>query len=63
MAYIVGDYHRGVVVGYYLTLLTRFGPASLRKHLSQIKKLVWTEAGLALIESHKQKRENQEWTA
>ena len=63
MAYIVGDYHRGMVVNYYMTLLTQFGPTSLLKHLPQLKKLVWTEAGLALIESHKQKKEKQEWAA
>lgn len=63
MTYIAGGYHRGMVISYYLTLLSRFGPTALLKHIPKLKILVWTEAGLALIESHKQKREKQEWTA
>jgi hypothetical protein len=63
MTYTVGDYHRSVVVAYYLTLLIRFGPTILLRHMPKLKRLVWTEEGLALIERHKAKQEKQEWTA
>ena len=63
MTYEVGDYHRSIVVGYYAGLLIQFGPTALLKHLPKIKRLVWTEKGLAMIEHHKVRREKQEWTA
>jgi hypothetical protein len=63
MTYEVGYYHKSIVVAYYVTLLIRFGPTALLKHLPKIKDLVWTEAGLAMIENHKLKKEKQEWSA
>lgn len=63
MIYRIGSYHKSIVVGYYVSLLIRFGPTALLRHLPALKKLVWSEKGLALIESHKLKRENQEWAA
>jgi hypothetical protein len=63
MTYKVGGYHRGTVVAYYLELLIRFGPTALRRHLPQLKKVVWSKKGLALVERHKLKRANQEWSA
>lgn len=63
MTYKAGDYHRSVVVGYYVSLLIQFGPTALLRHLPQIKKLVWSKEGLTLIENHKLKKEKQEWAA
>lgn len=63
MTYKVGNYHRSIVAGYYVSLLIQFGPTALLRHLPKLKKLVWTEAGLALVLSHKLKKEKQEWTA
>lgn len=63
MTYIAKSYHKGVVVGYYLTLLIRFGPTSLLRHMPKLKSLVWSKGGLALLKSHKLKKENQEWIA
>jgi hypothetical protein len=64
MTYEVSDYHRSIVVAYYLTLLIRFGPTALLKHLPKIKNLVWTEAGLAMLKNHKAKQERKEvWSA
>ena len=63
MTYKVGNYHRSMVIAYYVTLLIQFGPTALLKHLPKIKNLVWTEAGLAMIENHKLKKEKQEWSA
>ena len=63
MPYNAESYHKSMVVDYYLNLLIRFGTTALLRHLPKLKKIVWSEEGLALLESHKLKRGKQEWTA
>jgi hypothetical protein len=63
MTYIAETYHKSMVVDYYLYLLIRFGATAVRKHIPEIKKLVWSKGGLALVERHKLKRENRGWSA
>ena len=60
MTYKITSYHKQVVTNYYISLINRFGPPALIRHIPKIKKLVWPEEGLALIEYHKAKRENHE---
>lgn len=63
MTYVAESYHKSMVVDYYLSLLIRFSPTTLLRHMPKIKKLVWSREGLALVERHKLKKEEQEWTA
>lgn len=63
MAYSVTNYHRSVVVDYYMNLLIRFGPTLLLRHMPKLKSLVWAKEGLGLIVSHKKKSANREWSA
>ena len=47
------EYHGGKVAEYYTYIHARFGGTALLNHLPQLRRIVWSDAGLKLIESHK----------